>query len=328
MSGMLNARLLPGVLFLVLLYGCSSTPGRVDHGTVFPAAIQEKVELDSVPFYPQEAYQCGPAALATVLDYRGVEVTPDTLSGRLFIPERKGSLQIEMVATARSHGLLAYRLPTDIESILREIDAGNPVLVMQNLSVSWWPRWHYAVIVGYDLKESILILRSGTIQRHKIDFYTFRNTWDKADNWAYVFVEPESLPASAEALSYIRSCHELFQAGFKQEAVLAFRQGAVAWPEESLVLMALANAEYQIGDYEAAYNVFINELRLHPANASAWNNLAYTLIKRACYSEAHAAVECARQLAPEDENIQQSLMDIMAIQDENAAQCAIPICPL
>jgi len=327
MFGIQNARLLPGVLFLVLLYGCSSTHGRFEHGPAFPMAIQEKVELDSVPFYPQEEYQCGPAALATLLDDRGIEVNPDVLTGRLFIPGRKGSLQIEMVATARNYGLLAYKIATDIESILREINAGNPVLVMQNLSVTWWPRWHYAVIVGYDLKESILILRSGTIKRHTIDFYTFQNTWDKADNWAYVLVEPGSLPASAEPLSYIRASHELYQAGFKQEAVLAFRQAAVAWPQESIVLMALANTEYQMGDYAAAYGVLLNELDLRPANAAAWNNLAYTLEKRACYSEAHTAIQCARKLAPEDENIQQSLIEIMAIQDDNSRQCPIPSCP-
>jgi tetratricopeptide (TPR) repeat protein len=233
-----------------------------------------------------------------------------------------------MVATARSYGLLAYKIPSDIKSILREIDAGNPVLVMQNLSVSWWPRWHYAVIVGFDLKDSIFILRSGTTRRHKVDFYTFQNTWNKADNWAYVLVDPGSMPASAEALGYIRASHDLFQAGLQQEAILAFRQGAVAWPEKSIVQMALANAEYQLGNYEAAYDALLNELSFHANNASAWNNLAYTLLRRACYSEAQEAVQCAQKLAPDDENIQQSLTEVMAKQDENTRQCPIPSCPM
>ena len=27
------------------------------------------------------------------------------------------------------------------------------LLVLQNLGLSWLPRWHYAVVVGYDLAE-------------------------------------------------------------------------------------------------------------------------------------------------------------------------------
>lgn len=33
--------------------------------------LPERVELSQTPFYPQEIYQCGPAALATLLVQRG-----------------------------------------------------------------------------------------------------------------------------------------------------------------------------------------------------------------------------------------------------------------
>ena len=45
-------------------------------------------ELADVPFFAKEDYQCGPAALATVLAHNGVDVTPDRLASRLFVPER------------------------------------------------------------------------------------------------------------------------------------------------------------------------------------------------------------------------------------------------
>ena len=52
---------------------------------------------------------------------------------QLSLPERQGSLQVEMIAAAREQGLLVYPLAPELGAILREIDAGNAVLVMQNL---------------------------------------------------------------------------------------------------------------------------------------------------------------------------------------------------
>jgi hypothetical protein len=30
-----------------------------------------------------------------------------------------------------------------------QLEAGRPVLVLQNLALKLWPQWHYAVVVGY-----------------------------------------------------------------------------------------------------------------------------------------------------------------------------------
>ncbi|WVM93376.1 hypothetical protein ULG90_05290 [Halopseudomonas pachastrellae] len=48
----------------------------------------------------------------------------------------------------------------ELDAILRELDDGNAVLVMQNLAFDWYPQWHYAA-VGYDLNTRELILHSG-----------------------------------------------------------------------------------------------------------------------------------------------------------------------
>ena len=42
------------------------------------------LELRDTPFFPQEEYQCGPAALATVLAASGVAVSPDDLTGKVY----------------------------------------------------------------------------------------------------------------------------------------------------------------------------------------------------------------------------------------------------
>ena len=48
------------------------------------------VELIRTPFYPQVTDQCGPSALAAVLNYSGIPVTADALKARIYIPGRQG----------------------------------------------------------------------------------------------------------------------------------------------------------------------------------------------------------------------------------------------
>ena len=75
-------------------------------GALSKADASRAVELSRTPFFPQTRYHCGPAALATVLDGSGVDVKPDQLSASVYLPGKKGSLQIEMVAATRRYGRL------------------------------------------------------------------------------------------------------------------------------------------------------------------------------------------------------------------------------
>ncbi len=102
------------------------------------------VELTATPFFPQQDYLCGPAALATVLGASGRDVHPDELIEALYIPARRGSLQVELMAAARRHGRLAIELPGGLPAIVEQLEAGRPVLVLQNLAIDLWPAWHYA----------------------------------------------------------------------------------------------------------------------------------------------------------------------------------------
>ena len=99
-----------------------------------PPGLPEQVEL-ATPFFPQEEYQCGPAALATALVSAGAQTTPEALVPQVYVPERKGSFQVEMLAAARRHGMVSYALAPKFEDLLREIAAGTPVIVLQNLGI-------------------------------------------------------------------------------------------------------------------------------------------------------------------------------------------------
>ena len=90
------------VMLVAVIEGCASG-GRSHRAASGRAAVPQQIELEGDAILPQREYQCGPAALATVLAASGVAVTPDDLTARVYIPERRGSLQPEMIAATRAY---------------------------------------------------------------------------------------------------------------------------------------------------------------------------------------------------------------------------------
>ncbi len=308
---MRDARLWLGVLLCGLLSGCSSL-GITPRLQPFPQDIPSQIELVDTPFHPQQQYHCGPAALATLLQQRGIGVTPDDLAQLTYLPERKGSLQIELTATARQQGVVVYPLSGSLNDLLREISAGNPVLVLQNQSFSWFPRWHYAVAMGYDLDRRRLILRSGVTRRWESALSAFVNTWNRAGNWAIVTLPPPLLPATAEPGRYLRAVHDLEQTGQPEIAGKAYRQAVEQWPDNLTAWLALGNSAYAASDWPLAVEAFRKATELQPGDTRAWNNLAYALLAQGDREQAILAIEQALMLAPDDANLLDSEQEIRA----------------
>lgn len=322
-----SARLLSGAFLSLLLCACASTPQTHSLLTNIPENLSTQTELRAVPFFPQEAYQCGPAALATLLVDKNKTVTPEELISKVYLPERKGSLQIEMVATARSYGLLTYQLKPQLEDVLQEVDAGRPVLVFQNLAYNWAPQWHYAVVVGFDLLKQQLILRSGTHKRHLISLDTFERTWQRGNYWAYVLLQPDEVAQTATPLKHTKAATELMRSGHPQAALQAYEQATRQWPDETLTFMALGNAHYASHHFPQAIQAFEQAIKLKPDNAQAWNNLAYAYAANQCNAASIKAISCAVKQAPDDKNLQDSLNELTEKNTSSAQQCAIPSCP-
>ena len=315
------------ILTTILLSGCASSPQVSQLLEQPPLSLPVKVELVATPFIPQTENYCGPAALATVLQAQGRAVTMAELGEQLYLPKREGSLQIEMDATARSFDMVAYPLSADIIDLLTEVAAGNPVLVFQNLGLSWYPRWHYAVVVGFDLEQGEIILRSGTIKRYVINLSTFEQTWGRAGYWARVVIPPEKIPVTAKPLNYIKAVNALETSGHVEAAAQAYRKAAQNWPKNVTVLQVWGNSEFEQGAFIDAETAFRQAIGVNPHVASVWNNLAYVLIAEQCGRRAREAIRCARKLAPGDKNILASENEINRIKTSNKHHCASLECP-
>lgn len=279
------------------LAGCATAPQWPisDAATSSQGPGQRRI-LNTVPFYPQERYQCGPAALAMMLNTQGFQTDPDALKDRVYLPERHGTLQVELVSAARDYNLVVYPLARNVAAIIKEVAAGHPVLVMQNLRFDWWPQWHYAVVIGFDPKSRSLILNTDTRQANEQPLTVFMNTWKRADQWAVVMLPPDEMPATAEPLPYLRAAHDLESTGHLKAAYTAYQQAAQAWPDQPAALFGLGNVAYQQGNWRTASSHFQALVNQFPQQASGWNNLAYSLLRQGCGDAAKAAAACAARL--------------------------------
>ena len=285
-------RIIVSAALAMILAGCASRPEWPQTDTLEHAAgVDQRRVLEHVPFYAQERYQCGPASLAMMLNSRGLNTHPEVLRELVYLPERKGSLKVELVAAARAHGQLVYPL--------EEVAAGNPVLVMQNLRLDWWPQWHFAVVIGFDAEERSIVLHTDTRERHEETLEVFTATWNRAENWAAVMLPPDQLPATAAPLRYLMSANDLETTGRTLAAATAYQTAEQAWPDQPAAIMGQGNIAWQQGDAKLATQHYLRLTRRFPAVAAGWNNLAHSLAALGCVPAAETAARCAAAISPE-----------------------------
>jgi hypothetical protein len=270
------------------LSGCITAPPEA-------AALSGRppVELTGVPFFPQADYQCGPAALATALSAAGQPVSAEELVAEVYVPGLQGSLQPELLAAARRRGLLPYVLRSSLEELAAELDQGRPVLVLQNLHWLGPPAWHYAVIVGMAGADSEVILRSGEERRRVEPLWRFLRSWDAADRWAVVLLEPGQLPARPDRYRYLRSVTELEASGHSSAAHAAYLAAEKTWPGDPVVRAGLGNTALAMGQWKDAAEVYSAMLAEDAGNVLAGNNLAVALVELGCPATAVALADRA-----------------------------------
>ncbi|MBX3607804.1 MAG: PA2778 family cysteine peptidase [Piscinibacter sp.] len=288
-------RVLAGAALPPTLAGCAAVQTQALQGAR-PPGLAAAIELSAVPFFPQTAYHCGPAALATVLGAAGRPVSAEQLGEQVFLPARGGTLQIEMVAGARRQGVVATRLPGTLEALLRELQAGRPAVVLLNLGLSWYPVWHYAVPVGYDLARGEMLLRSGTTERAVFSMNTFERTWTRAGAWAFVVTPPGEWPATATADAAVEAAVGFERSGPPAQAVQVYRSALERFGSRPSLMIGLGNSRYAAGDRAGAADAFEAATRVYPASAPAWLNLATTLAELGRRDAARAAAQQALQL--------------------------------
>jgi len=290
-----GSQIVAGLLFLVLsaiLSSCGIIPtDSLSQVTNVPS----KAMVEDVPFYPQDELQCGPAALAMVLNWSGVSILPSELSSEVYSPGLQGSLQSSIIGSARRHGRVAYTI-NGSDHLLEELSAGHPVIVLVNLSFSWLPKWHYAVVIGYDQQQEEVVLHSGLNKGEILSFWKFMNIWKRSDYWGLLVLPPDQMPKSVEEKKWLEAVSGLENTKQWQAAAIGYAAALDRWNESFVAWMGLGNSKYNLHDLKVSEKAFNQATLLQPQNGMAFNNLAHVLAKQGKLQDALIAAQHAVEL--------------------------------
>lgn len=263
-------------LLCIVLFSASGCSLRPTDNFLLPADGSEEIFLAGVPFYRQETYQCGPASLAMVLSWSGLKTTPDELKSAVYSAKLHGSLQPSLISAARQHGRVAYPI-NGLKALFEELQAGHPVIVLQDLGLAWYTKWHYAVVIGYENNGDKIILHTGIKQAERVSLRTFLKTWAPADYWGLLILPADELPATAIEENYLNAIAGLERAGRFTAAGKGYETAIRRWPGSLSAWIGLGNSYYAQKNLPAAAGAFEQAVKLYPQNGVPLNNLAQVL---------------------------------------------------
>lgn len=236
-----KACVLAGFSLLLMLSGCQSTPQADQLRQQGLSTLPESHLINSVPFFPQEQFYCGPTTLSEVFGYYGVNASPEDIAPKLFIPGKEGSLQLEMVSAARQYGFLPYTERGTLPSIIELVKDDIPVIVFQNLSIQLLPQWHYAVVIGFNSEKGTLTLHTGLTPNHEMSLELFERTWGRGNYWYLAAVPPKVTSSEMAPYTYVSAAYDMLKVGDKRQALAFLETATQAWPSYWLSYFLIAN---------------------------------------------------------------------------------------
>lgn len=309
----------------MLLTGCQ-TPPQTKQLLLKPPAIAAQHLIPQVPFYPQQAYFCGPTTLSEVAGFYGLAKDPATIAPTTFIAGLQGTLQIEMSAATRQLGLVAYAQHGTMTQLLRLIAENIPVIVLQNNALAWLPQWHYAVVIGYDLQSKEVILHTGVTEAHRLNFSTFERTWARGHYWFLAMLPANNSSAQLDPFIYTKASQDLLRTQQVNSGITALKTATNQWPDYWLPYFLLGNHYFSNQPLVAA-QWFEKGLPFAQQEIAYLNNYAVLLSEHGCYAKATTLIETALKIAPNDSNLLDSRKQISAAETAGSkagAACQLP----
>ncbi len=170
---------------VLLAWGC--TPFR---HLPEQALIDEDLVILNVPFVPQaQDNDCGPAALASVLQFYGKDISLDELTDKIFIASLNRTLLPDMENYARDKGFNTSSRRGSITLVKDKIDSGHPVIILMDAGTAVIKSPHYIVIWGYNSQG--FLAHAGYRGNVFISFHELDQRWQRM-NRLYLVLEEKS----------------------------------------------------------------------------------------------------------------------------------------
>ncbi len=277
----------------LLLTGCAANLYTLRESDLSPSA-----KVPGMKGFVQKENMCGPASLATLLIWAGEKtITPEIIAPLLYTPAREGTFLIDLKREIRQRGYLAATLDGELLDLLREVQGGTPVLVLENRGISLYPVYHYSVATGFDLDKGTITLLDGRESPYDSELNTFGNTWQRAGSIALMALPPGRLPLTTPKGVLLKALNDLEGMGHRKEARPGYRAFVVKFPDYWHGYFALGNALYAVGDKAGAEEALLLATKLDPTRPEPSNNLALLAHEEGRFEEAVTWAMRAREAA-------------------------------
>lgn len=258
------------LFFVIWLSSCAST--NIQTITVNAASRLKSNVVNNVPFIEQKIGHCGPATLAMAIAATQSPYNIDEIIEQVYTPKAQGSLQENMIASARRQGFMALTL-RGFDSLLAELDAGHAVIIFENLGINWFPQWHYALVTGYDLKTKTLTMHSGPNPNQTVDMTEFELSWKLTNYWGLVVLKPGTIAPSSGEIAHLQAAAALEKSPKIEEAKKAYLAILNMWPQSLIGHIGIGNVLYALKDYSSAVRYLKAATKLYPESIEAQSNL-------------------------------------------------------
>lgn len=175
---------------LLLLYGCAVQ----DSGAI--RVPDDAALIAEVPRYSHQAFYCGPAALAGVLNYwnsrSGSEERedPEKIAAALYSEGARGTLGLDLELYAAQRGYVTRQYSGSIDDLRVQAVRGSPLIILVDYGFSVYQRNHFMVVTGYN--DAGIVVHSEGRQLF-IPSAQLERPWKKTGYWT-LLIEPSFSP--------------------------------------------------------------------------------------------------------------------------------------
>jgi len=147
--------------------------------------------IEGVPFFPQDEYMCGPAALASVIGYYGAPGGMDPVAGEVYSARLKGTLPMDLLIYAKEKGFEAKFFRGSMEALKESLERKEPLILFLNLGYEFYPVGHYVVAVGIDDASKVVYAHSGMKEHERFTMKELERSWSKT-GYSTLLVRPKA----------------------------------------------------------------------------------------------------------------------------------------
>jgi ABC-type bacteriocin/lantibiotic exporter with double-glycine peptidase domain len=170
---------------ILAISGCGATSFEA----IKPGLDARGHYIEGVTFVKQTEYDCGPAALASVLSFRGRTADLNRITASVYLPSLRGTLPMDLERYAKDEGFKTLSSAGTAAALKAAIRNNIPVICLLDLGFGFYRQPHFVTVIGFDDGNGLFIMHDGGTPNRTMRYEDFEKKWARAGNWMIV-IEP------------------------------------------------------------------------------------------------------------------------------------------